>query len=90
MIAIIRTSVAGIQAKAETREEIEANLSGKISEQKIMSAAPLAIIAYTSLTSPGFLDICYHNTLGIMIMTAALMIYIAAYLWGRKIMQIEV
>ena len=90
MIGIIRGSVTSVQAKEETREEIEANLSGKASEQKIMAVAPLAIIAYTSLTSPGFLDVCYHNTLGILIMTAALIIYAAAYLWGKKILQIEV
>ena len=90
MIGIIRGAVTSIQSKAETREEIETNLSGKVSEQKIMSAAPLAIIAYTSLTSPGFLDVCYHSTLGILIMTGALVLYAAAYLWGRKIMQIEV
>jgi len=90
MIGIIRGAVTSIQAKAETREEIETNLSGKVSEQKIMSAAPLAIIAYTTLTSPGFLDVCYHSTLGILIMTGALAVYAAAYLWGKKIMQIEV
>ena len=59
------------------------------SEQKIMSAAPILLIAYTSLTSPGFLDVCYHNTLGIAIMTGSLLIYAVAYLWGRRIMQIE-
>ena len=90
MIGIIRGAVTSIQAKTQTREEIEANLSGKASEQKIMSAAPLAIIAYTSLTSPGFLDVCYHNTPGILIMSGALVIYAAAYLWGQRIMRIEV
>lgn len=90
MIGIIRNAVTSIQVKKETREEIETNLSGKASEQRIMSAAPIFLIGYTSITSPGFLDVCYHNTLGIAIMTVSLVIYAAAYLWGRKIMQIEV
>lgn len=90
MIGIIRNAVTSIQVKKETREEIEANLSGKASEQKIMSAAPIFLIGYTSITSPGFLDVCYHNMLGTGIMTGALAIYAAAFLWGRKIMQIEV
>ncbi len=89
MIAIIRNAVTSIQIKKETREEIEANLSGKASEQKIMSAAPIFLIGYTSITSPGFLDVCYHNILGITIMTVSLLIYLAAFLWGRKIMKIE-
>ena len=90
MIGIIRNAVTSIQVKKETREEIETNLSGKASEQKIMSAAPIFLIAYTSITSPGFLDVCYHNALGTAIMTGSLVIYAAAFLWGRKIMQIEV
>ena len=89
MIGIIRNAVTSIQVKKETREEIETNLSGKASEQRIMSAAPILLIGYTSVTSPGFLDVCYHNALGIGIMTGSLIIYAAAYLWGRKIMQIE-
>ncbi len=89
MIAIIRNAVTSIQVKKETREEIEANLSGKASEQKVMSLAPIFLIGYTSITSPGFLDVCYHNTLGIAIMTGCLLIYLAAFLWGQKIMQIE-
>lgn len=90
MIGIIRNAVTSIQVKKETREEIEANLSGKASEQRIMSAAPVLLIGYTSVTSPGFLDVCYHNLTGIAIMTGSLMIYAAAYLWGRRIMKIEV
>ena len=90
MIGIIRNAVTSIQMKNETLEEIEANLSGKASEQKIMSFAPMLLIAYTSITSPGFLDVCYHSVLGIAIMTFSLILYAAAFLWGRKIMQIEV
>ncbi len=90
MIGIIRNAVTSIQVKKETREEIETNLSGKASEQRIMSAAPIFLIGYTSITSPGFLDVCYHNPLGIAIMTASLVVYAAAFLWGRRIMKIEV
>ncbi len=89
MIAIIRNAVTSIQVKKETLEEVEANLSGKASEQKIMSAAPIFLIGYTSITSPGFLDVCYHNVLGITIMTISLGIYLVAFLWGQKIMKIE-
>lgn len=90
MISIIRGAVTSIQAKEQTQAQIEADLSGKASEQKILSAAPLGIIAYISLTSPGFLDVCYHSPAGVLIMTAALAVYGAAFLWGRKIMAVEV
>lgn len=89
MIAVIRGAVTSIQAKKETTDEIEANLSGKASEQRILSVAPLGIIAYISVTSPGYLNLCYHSTAGVTVMTAALAIYAAAYLWGKRILRIE-
>lgn len=89
LIAIVRGTVASIQSKTQTREEIETMIAGKTAEQKVMSAAPLLLIAYTTLTSPGFLDVCYHNPTGILIMTVCLIIYLAAYLWGRRIMCID-
>ena len=90
LIAIIRGAVTSIQSKTETKEEIEASISGKVTEQKIMSAAPLFLIAYTTVSSPGFLDVCYHNLLGITVMTGCLILYGAAFLMGKKIMSIEV
>ena len=40
--------------------------------------------------TPEFLEDLYHNTLGIFIMTACLGLYLAAFFWGRRIVEIEV
>lgn len=55
-----------------------------------MSAVPFFILAYVDLGSPEFLEDLYHNTLGIFIMTACLGLYLAAFFWGRRIVEIEV
>lgn len=90
LMAIIRNTVSCIQAKTDTQAEIETNLSGKVMEQNLMSFIPMFIIAYVTVTSPGFLDRCYHNLTGILFMTASLIVYAAAFLWGRKIMDVPV
>ncbi len=90
LIAIVRNTVTDIQQKEETALEIETVLAGRQMEQRMMSVIPLFILAYVGLTSPDFLAPLYGNALGAVIMMICLLIYLAAYLWGRKIMEIEV
>lgn len=42
------------------------------------------------LTSPEFLSGMYGNLTGRAVMTVCLLIYAVAYLWGKKIVGIEV
>lgn len=90
LIAIIRNTIQCIGQKEETRLEIETCLSSKKLEQNIMSLVPVFILVYIQMISPGFLDPMYHNALGIVIMTICLLLYGAAWYWGRKIVSIEV
>ena len=48
------------------------------------------ILIYVQMVSPGFLDVMYHNPAGIFIMSVCLLVYFLAWLWGRKIVSIEV
>lgn len=90
LIAIIRNTVQSIAQKNETRKEIQVVLSAKKMEQNIMSLIPCLILLYVQTVSPGFLDSMYHNMAGILIMTVSLGIYLAAVIWGKKIVEIEV
>lgn len=90
LIAIIRNTSVTIGKKEETRKEIQTILSAKKMEQNIMSAIPCLILLYIQTVSPGFLDGMYHNPTGIAIMGSCLLIYGAAFLWGKKIVEIEV
>ena len=55
-----------------------------------MSVVPCMILIYVQMVSPGFLDVMYHNPAGIVIMSVCLLVYFLAWLWGRKIVSIEV
>lgn len=90
LLAIIRNTVSCIQQRQETRLEIETSLSGKVMEQNLMSVIPMFILVYVNFTSPELMRVMYHNGPGIVIMIFCLILYLGAYLWGRKIMDIEV
>lgn len=90
LIAIIQNTAWSIGQREETRREIETSLSAKKLEQNIMSLVPAGILFYVQLVSPGFLDEMYHNAAGIAIMSLCLLVYGGAYLWGRRIVEIEV
>ena len=65
-------------------------MSEKALEQKIMCVIPLGILGFLRLTSPEFLSGMYGNLTGRAVMTVCLLIYAVAYLWGKKIVGIEV
>ncbi len=89
LLAILANTITGIEQKEETMRQIETLLSGRRMEWKIMSVAPMAILAYIRLTSPDFLLPMYANPAGILTMTGCLAVYGVAYLWGEKILEIE-
>lgn len=59
-------------------------------EQNIMSLVPVLILAYVKVSSPEFLDSMYENLTGMAVMTVCFVVYVIAYLWGKRIVQIEV
>lgn len=83
---IIRNTSDMITRQIDSRMEIQTILSGKRMEQNIMKLMPFAIILYVGLTSKGYFDSLYGNIKGILIMTGALAIYIAAFFLGEKIL----
>lgn len=90
LLAIIRNTASCIRQKQETMQEIETCLAGKVMEQNIMSLIPLLILLYVKLTSPDFLTVMYGNVTGIAVMGICFGVYVLAYFWGRKIVQIHV
>lgn len=89
MAEILENTAGVLGKKAETKKEMDTLLSAKRLEQKIMNAMPIALMLYMELISPGYFNILYHSLAGIMIMSAALGIYVMAYLLGRKISDIS-
>ncbi len=87
---IIADTADIISDKIEIKRNLRILISEKQFEQKIMSIIPFFILIYIGFTSPGYFDSLYHNWGGIGVMSACLVAYVLALLWGMKITAIEV
>lgn len=90
MIGIIRNAVYQIGEKIDVKREIDTMMAAKKLEFKIMSAVPFAMICYIKISFPEFVDVLYGNVLGVIIMTICLIVYVTAFEFGKKIVEIEV
>lgn len=90
MQAIIANTAQIIGDKQAVRLEIDTIMSEKRLEQTIMRYIPFFIIFYISITSKGYFEGLYHNIMGQLIMTAALLVYVLACRLSDKILNIEV
>ena len=89
-IAIIRNAVQLISDRIDTEKEIRTMIASQKLEFDIMCVVPFAIILYMKATFGEFLGALYGNAAGVCVMTVCLLLYVAAYRTGRKIIQIEV
>lgn len=89
MALIMEKTADIIVRKIETEKEIAVLLSEKRLEQKIMNLMPFFIMLYISVTSPGYFGILYRSFCGVLLMSAALGIYLLAYMLSVRIISGE-
>ena len=87
---VIRGTAAQMAEIMDTRREIRTLLAARVYEQRIMSVMPAAVLLYIRLGSGEFLEGLYHNVTGVLVMSACLGIYGAAYLMGKRMVQFEI
>ena len=85
-----RTTAARISAKIEVEREVDTVIAGKKLEGKIMSVMPFFILAYLNLASGEFIDPLYGNLAGVLVMSAALLVFVGAMAINRRISDIRV
>ena len=90
MREIIKNVCENISLREEIKEEIKVSMNAKRLEQKVMMGIPIFIMLYVTFASPGFMDVMYETLLGNIIMTGCLVAYVASYLWGEKIIDVEI
>lgn len=89
-IDIIRNVVRQMGEKIDVEREIQTMLSAKKMELHIMSVIPFAMILYLRLSFPEFLSVLYGTTVGIIVMSICLFVYLCAYEVGKRMVEIEV
>ena len=90
MVEIIHDAAYQIGEKIDVMKEINAMTAAKRMEFRIMSAIPFVMIGYLKISFPSFLEVLYGNLVGTVIMTVCLAVYLIAFEFGKKIVEIEV
>ena len=90
LMEIIRSTVWQMGEKQEVKREIETLMAAKKMEFQIMSLVPFAMIGYIKWAFPDFMSVLYGNLSGIFLMSICLGVYILAYEWGKRMLEIEV
>lgn len=87
MTQIIKDSTELIGQRVDAKCEMQTVLSGRRMEQNVMKLMPFAVLGYIGFSYPGYFDVLYHNWQGVAIMTGCLVLYLAAYILGERILQ---
>ena len=87
---IIENTVLRMWERYETQKEIEVMLAAKQIEQKVMNLVPLGMLFFLQMASWDYMQVLYHNFLGIICMSICLAGYGAAIVLSEKIMKIQV
>lgn len=89
VIKIIRQTSDIITQKIETNNEIQTLLASKKMEQKVMTAAPILLLALLEQTTGEFMAPMFQG-IGRLICTVALALVIVGFLWGNKLTDIKI
>lgn len=87
---IIGETANTISEKIEVNKEIQVMLAAKQLEQNVMNVIPFGIVLYIMFVSKGYFDTLYHSMFGVCVMTACLVLYLVAYFWGQKLVEIQI
>jgi tight adherence protein B len=87
---VIRRTAAMIGEKIEIQQDIALLIAQKRFESRILSFAPLVIVALLSFSSPDYMLPLYEGYIGKTIMTLALLFLFVCFSVTNKIMNIQV
>lgn len=84
---ILNATRRNLCGRIDTREEIETVIASRKLEQNIMSIMPAGVLFYLKISFGDFLDPLYGNAAGAAVMTVCLLLYLAAFALGRRMIR---
>lgn len=88
MKKVVRNTYDLIGEKIAITEEIRTKITSNNMQQNVMSIMPIIIIAFLRFSSSQFAS-NFASPLGVVMMTIAVGIFLGAYIYGRKIIDIK-
>lgn len=89
LVHVIRRTASIIQEKLDIQQDIQVMMAQKRFESKVLTFAPLVVIAVLSISSPDYMEPVYQGA-GVLIMTLALIVLVGCYALTKIIMNIKV
>lgn len=90
LIQVMGHTAACMEMRREVKREILTLVSGKRLEAAMMNLLPAGMLVYLRLGLPELARPLYHNPAGIAIMTVALAVYAASFLWSQRLVRVAV
>ena len=90
LVEVLQNAIRQLCERMEVKKEIEVVYAAKKMEFYVMSGIPAGMIAYMKLCFPQFMEMLYGTAFGMIFMTVCLAVYVSAFLWGKRIIEIEV
>ena len=86
----LRRTVQKLEEKMQLQQEIQTMTAEKRLELSVMAIMPLGILVYMRLGTGDFMAPLYGNAIGVVLMTAALLMYVGMIYLGIRIIRIDV
>lgn len=86
---IIEATVNQMTERQEARKQIEVMVAEKKMEQQIMTIMPLGLLVFLQVSAWDYMDVLYHNWLGVIIMTIFLIGYVVAIIFAQRILKVN-
>ncbi|WP_284639895.1 type II secretion system F family protein [Paenibacillus silviterrae] len=90
LVQVMRRTSSIIQDKLAIQQDIQVLLSQKRLESRVLSLAPVVMIAVLGMTTPDYMEPMYSGVTGRLIMSFALLVFAACFVLTNKIMDIRV
>ncbi len=87
---VISSCILMMQAKRDTQQDIAGRISGKKLEARVMCSMPFLMIAYLRLTNSEYMEVLYHNPIGVVLMLGCLLMFVVGIVISEKITDIKV
>lgn len=89
IVRVVTKATQLLISQIEMRREVRKLTAQKRYETTVIALLPLVLLAFLQITSPAYLDVMYQSGAGRILMTLALFIMAAAYLWSTRLCRIN-
>ena len=89
LVSVVEETGSLLRDHIHTQQEIRTALRAREMEQGIMKAAPLLMLLYLTVFSPGYLDVLYEGLFGRAVMSVCLALYLFAWHLADQVSEVE-